>query len=66
MKKYVDMICKLIEIPRNELRCKFYETNDEELKKVLDNYEDAYYRSCLKIEEYIDNELKNRDINHHD
>ena len=64
MKEYVDIVHKLIEIPRNELRNKVAKSNDKELEKVLNNYEYEYYRSCLKIEEYIDSELKNRDLNH--
>lgn len=62
MKEYIDMVHRLIEIPRNELRDKVLESDDENLKKVLNDYEAAYHRSCLKIEEYIDNELKDRDL----
>lgn len=64
LKKYIDIVYKLIEVPRNELRVKKYKENDEKTEKLLEQYEDAYYRSCLKIEEYIDQELNNKDLKH--
>lgn len=66
IKEYTKLVHKLIEIPRNELRLKFMNTKDREVEKVLNKYEEEYYRNCLKIEEYIDLELENRGLNHKD
>ena len=62
LKKYVEIVHKLIEIPRNELRAKKYIERDSSVEKTLDNYEKEYYQSCLKVEEYIDQEIKDRDL----
>lgn len=63
LKKYVDVVHKLIEVYRNELRIIKYKDNDKRIEQILNNYESAYYNSCLKIEEYIEQELKDRDLN---
>ena len=63
LKKYVDVVHKLIEVYRNELRIIKYKDNNKNIEKVLDKYEHAYYCSCLKIEEYIEQELKDKDLN---
>ena len=62
MNKYVNLVYDLIEKPRNELRVKVRNCNDKKLQKILDKYEEAYHRSCLKIEEYIDLELQELDL----
>ena len=49
MNKYVNLVHDLIEKPRNELRGKVRNCNDKKLQKILDKYEEAYHRSCLKI-----------------
>ena len=66
MKEYIYIVRKLIEIPRNELREIFMNTKDKKIEKFLNKYEDAYYRSCLKIEDYIAKELEDRGLNHED
>lgn len=66
MKEYINTVHKLIEKTRNELRSKVVDCDDERLKKMLDNYEDAYYQSCLKIEKYMEEELKEKDLVQHD
>lgn len=66
MERYVNLVHNLIEKPRNELRVKVFKSNDKKLKEVLDKYEEAYYRSCLKVEEYIDFELEKMGLNHKD
>ena len=66
MKEYIDIIHKQIEESVYELRGKVAESNDSNLQKVLDEYEKAYYESCLKIEELIDNELAYQDLNSKD
>ena len=51
---------------RNELRIRVGKNNDKELKEILEKYEEAYHRSCLKIEEYLEFELEKLDLNHKD
>lgn len=62
MKKYIDTIEMFIEKPRNELRREVARTNDQELAKLLEEYELAYYQSCLKIDEMIEKELVKRGL----
>lgn len=64
MERYVNLVREFIEKPRNELREKVCKNPDKKLKELLDKYEDAYYKRCLKIEEYIDLELEKMDLNH--
>ena len=66
MKEYIDMVHRLIELPRNELRREVLDTKDGKLKKILDNYEETYYKCCLKIEEYIDIERRNMGLSKND
>lgn len=66
MERYVHLVHNLIEKPRNELRIKVGQSNDKKLREVLEKYETAYHRSCLKIEEYLEYELEKLDLNHKD
>lgn len=66
MERYVHLVHNLIEKPRNELRIRVGKNNDKELKEILEKYEEAYHRSCLKIEEYLEFELEKLDLNHKD
>jgi hypothetical protein len=56
--EYVIKIEELIEKPRNELRYKVATGNGEEYQELLKKYEDAYMEKCLKIEKYLDEEMK--------
>lgn len=56
--EYVKKIETLIEKPRNELRYKVATNQGEELRELLNKYETAYMEKCLKIEEYLDDEIK--------
>lgn len=56
--EYVNKIETLIEKPRNELRYKVATNQGNEYQELLNKYENAYMEKCLKIEEYIEEEIK--------
>lgn len=63
MKIYIDKIHDTIEQKRNDLRAEYYKNNDLKVKETLDEYEIAYFESCIKIEEIINDKLLNNDLN---
>jgi predicted nucleotidyltransferase len=58
IKKYVYLVHRLIEVPRNELRCEVEVTKEEVISEVLDKYEKAYLERCLELEKIMDLEMQ--------
>lgn len=59
IREYIYMMHELIEKPRNELRIKAIEQNDEYCEMLLAKYEKVYRQKCLEIEKKMSIELRN-------